>query len=178
MKFQPGKIIEVFTAKNGEKVYLRYPRWEDWKQLLRFINSLIEEKAKISKIKRVRKKEEIEYIKKVLEECEKDERVQILAEINKKIVGSCEIKKSKSEVNQHIGNLGVSVLKGYRGIGIGKKLLQTCMEKAKEIGIEIVTLDVYADNERAIKIYKKLGFKEFGRLKRGIKREGKYIDNI
>jgi len=65
------------------------------------------------------------------------------------------LKKSKSEVNQHIGNLTVSVLKGYRGIGIGKKLLQTCMEKAKEIGIEIVTLDVYADNERAIKIYKK-----------------------
>lgn len=29
-----------------------------------------------------------------------------------------------------------------------------------------------------LKYIKKLGFKEFGRLKRGIKREDKYIDNI
>jgi len=45
------------------------------------------------KVQCLRKKEEIKYIKKVLEECEKGERVQILAEVNKKIVGSCEIEK-------------------------------------------------------------------------------------
>jgi len=41
---------------------------------------------------------------------------------------------------------------------------------------EIVRLGVFADNTRAIELYRRLGFIPYGRLPRGIRRGDHYID--
>ena len=52
------------------------------------------------------------------------------------------------------------VAKEYQGKGFGKKLLQTTLESFKNKNLKKACLWVGEKNERAIKLYKKFGFKE------------------
>ena len=59
----------------------------------------------------------------------------------------------------------MSISKNYRGIGIGKALLKALLDWAKENPlIEKVSLGVLSTNQRAISLYKQMGFLEEGRL--------------
>lgn len=58
----------------------------------------------------------------------------------------------------------VFVLPEYRGKGIGKALMLKLLEYGKERGLKEAELWVGEKNERAIKFYKKLGFKEDGKV--------------
>ncbi len=42
----------------------------------------------------------------------------------------------------------------------------------------MIILNVYGKNLKAQNLYKKIGFKECGRLKKGLLYKGKYIDDI
>ena len=70
---------------------------------------------------------------------------------------------------KHRAEFGISVLKRYWGLGVGKALGEACIECAKDAGYEQVELSVVADNERAFALYQKLGFTEYGRNPRGFK---------
>jgi RimJ/RimL family protein N-acetyltransferase len=44
--------------------------------------------------------------------------------------------------------------------------------------LKLLTLSVYATNERAKHVYQKLGFVETGRIPKKFFKEGKYVDEI
>lgn len=69
----------------------------------------------------------------------------------------------------HITNIAVHP--DYRGRKIGEKLVEALLETAKESNASRATLEVRASNNAALKLYKKLGFKEGGR------RKGYYDEN-
>ncbi len=52
----------------------------------------------------------------------------------------------------------VIIDKREQGKGYGKALMKDIEKKAKEQGFDEITLDVSAENERAVKFYEKLGF--------------------
>lgn len=47
-----------------------------------------------------------------------------------------------------------------RGEGIGERLLQATLERAKHAGVKVVFLETESDNPRSRKLYSKLGFEE------------------
>ncbi len=47
----------------------------------------------------------------------------------------------------------------YRGLGIGKQLLQKGIADGRAVGFKHFRLDVQSDNEPALRLYKNLGFK-------------------
>lgn len=47
-----------------------------------------------------------------------------------------------------------------RGEGIGERLLQATLERAKQVGVKVVFLETESDNPRSRKLYSKLGFEE------------------
>lgn len=66
----------------------------------------------------------------------------------------------------------------YRGKGAGSKLLEALIDLAKvKFKIEILHLEVYEGNP-AIRLYERLGFKEYGRQRHFIKDEGRYLTKI
>ena len=66
----------------------------------------------------------------------------------------------------------------HRNLGIGKALIEHFEKVAKdEFHIEIMHLEVY-ENNPAIHLYQRLGYKEYGRHPRFIKENGKYICKI
>lgn len=82
--------------------------------------------------------------------------------------------------NCHTGEFGVSVHPDYQNSGIGKELIRTLLNWAKENDrIEKVFLNVFATNTNAIELYRKLGFIEEARHIKIIKQtNGENIDNI
>ena len=106
-------------------------------------------------------------------------KIILLAETDNRIIGSITLEAGIFRRTAHRGGLGIGVAEEYRGRGIGEALIQTLLDwAARTTSIEKVTLDVFADNTRAIGLYKKLGFIEEGRRIRDIKRGDEYVDTI
>ena len=79
----------------------------------------------------------------------------------------------------HQTEFGIIVDPKYRHRGIGSFLLSSVMTLAKKhFHIELIHLQVYQDNP-AICLYERFGFKEFGRQTRWIKEDdGRYVGRI
>lgn len=76
-----------------------------------------------------------------------------------KIIGCTSFNGNTARKMKHCGTIGISVLKEYWGRGIATALLEKLISWAKEKGIKKINLDVFENNEGAIKLYKKFGFK-------------------
>lgn len=90
-----------------------------------------------------------------------------------KLVGWCDISSLDRPVFAHIGSLGMGVLAPYRSQGIGKALIATALQKAREKGLTRIELTVREHNKRAIALYKQFGF-----IVEGIHRNGVCIDGV
>ncbi len=102
---------------------------------------------------------------------------QLVAEEAGRIVGWCDIRGGPAAFGRaHVGQLGMGVLAGHRGRGIGRLLLQATVERARELGLEKVELEVFASNAPAIGLYRSFGFLEEGRRRRGRLVDGAYDD--
>ena len=175
--FKQG-IVEKFKI-NDKKVVFRYPiAKENIADLLALINSLIEERAMISLQKKVTPNEEKAWLINNLKEIKKKEKVLFLVEVDGKIMGNAEVKTGK-DATKHVGNLGILLRKEIRGQGIGKKLLKTIIREAeKALKVKIITLSVFSTNKVAKGVYRKVGFKEVGKIKKGINHYGKFLDDV
>jgi putative acetyltransferase len=79
---------------------------------------------------------------------------------------------------RHQTEFGVIVDAEYRNKKIGSFLLSSIMRLAKNhFHIELIHLQVYQDNP-AIKLYEKFGFREFGRQTHWIKDTDRYVGRI
>ncbi|MBK5564878.1 GNAT family N-acetyltransferase [Ensifer sp. SSB1] len=72
-----------------------------------------------------------------------------------------------------MGLLGI-----YRGKGIGSRLLQLAMQRARERGLERIELSVLHENAAARALYAQFGFQIEGRRVRDWKHDGVYQDSI
>ena len=102
------------------------------------------------------------------EKTESSNEIEILAIIDGKVVGTAGIEAIGRKYKvKHRAEMGISILKEYWGLGLGKALSEACIHCAKEAGYTQLELNVVAENEVAISLYKSLGFTEFGRNPKG-----------
>ena len=96
--------------------------------------------------------------------------IEIIAIIDGKIAGTAGIEAVGEKYKvKHRAEFGISILKTYWGLGLGKALATACIQCAKDDGYEQLELDVVSENERALSLYQSLGFVEFGRNPKGFK---------
>ncbi|MGR3763005.1 N-acetyltransferase family protein [Rossellomorea sp. NS-SX7] len=89
----------------------------------------------------------------------------LVAEADGEVVGFSRCEGNSLKRTSHRVEFGVGVLKEFWGHGIGKNLLQESIEWADSNQIRKITLSVLETNEKAIQLYKKLGFEVEGILK-------------
>ena len=76
-------------------------------------------------------------------------------------------------------SLGMAILDGYRSMGIGTRLLERGVAWARQVGAHKITLETWPHNERAIGLYRKMGFVDEGRLlKHYRRRNGELWDAV
>lgn len=94
----------------------------------------------------------------------------LLAVVDGAIVGTAGIEAVGRKYKvRHRAEFGISVDREYWGLGIGRALMDACIECAKKAGYIQLELDVVADNDRAIAMYKGAGFMEYGRNPKGFR---------
>ncbi|MBS4197083.1 GNAT family N-acetyltransferase [Lederbergia citri] len=104
----------------------------------------------------------------------------LVAEVNSKIIGILSFHLSPLKRLSHQGIFGMSVQEEFANNGIGSSLIRELLAWAKtDQRVEKISLEVFSNNERAIHLYKKLGFTEEGRFKKQVKLDvNEYLDDI
>ena len=97
-----------------------------------------------------------------------DNEVELVAVLGGRIVGSTGITALGGRRKVvHRARFGISILKEYWGLGIGRALMEACIDCARRAGYTQLELEVVADNQRAVSLYRRAGFEEYGRNPRG-----------
>lgn len=177
---KPGTIVYQGKSKSGKDLIFRYPINEDLLLLRSYINTLSREKTFIIfQGEQVSLKEEKKYLDSQLKAITEDKAVQLLAFSQGQLVGNTQINLQTRAI-KHIGVFGISLAKEFRGEGIGTLLMKKLIKEAKQHlkGLKIVTLELFGNNEIAGKLYKKMGFIEFGNLPKGIIYRGTPVDHV
>jgi len=94
------------------------------------------------------------------------------------VVGSLAIEAMQRWRRRHVGVIGMSVHRDWRGRGVGSALMAAAVELAHGwLGLTRLELTVFADNAAAIALYRKFGFAIEGTMRGYALRDGRYADS-
>jgi len=78
---------------------------------------------------------------------------------------------------RHVGQIGMAIRDDWQGKGAGTALMQAAIDLAdKWLNLSRLELEVYTDNEPAIRLYKKFGFVTEGTQHQFAYRDGQFVD--
>ena len=175
-----GKIVFQRNIQTHQEIIIRYPTKEDLNSMWKYINTLSQERTFIRfQGEQVSKEEEEKYLNSLLEKITKKQAVQLLVICEGEIIGISDV-EMKDKTEKHLGIFGITIAKDFRGKGIGSKLMGMVINEAETnlSVLEIMILDVFANNDLAKEMYKKFGFVEYGVLPNGIKLENGHVDRV
>jgi RimJ/RimL family protein N-acetyltransferase len=172
------KVIEIET---GETVILRHVKKSDIDGIWKNFNEVLEEGTYLPVFTPV--KTEIEK-NSWYDNIKREHEICIVAEITDikppyNIIGQCEISNLEWEAATHVGSLGIIVSEKYRDLGIGKYLIDMAIREAKKLNNkEKIILSCFSNNDRALYLYEKMGFRTVGVRKKQFYMDGVYYDEV
>ena len=97
---------------------------------------------------------------------------------DKKFIGAGSLIFKRTGITKHVGEIQkVMVDVDFRGRGIAKEIMEKLIDKAKEIGLESIILDVRETQITAINLYKSFGFHIVGKFENYVKVKGGCYDD-
>ena len=151
LSLKEGTLIRRFRARDDREVSLRAPKWSDLDDMLELVNSLVEEGADIGTTEKLSRDDEVDWLAKHLSDVEKDKKVTIVAEVDGKFIGQIEV-RPMSGSSRHVGFLVIAISDGYRNISIGTEMMKEAEIQSRRLGLKLITLEVFATNQRAIRL--------------------------
>ena len=102
----------------------------------------------------------------------------LVAEVDGEVVGQLTLHSNPTRPRRaHAGALGMAVRDDWHGRGVGTALMAACLDLADNwLNLTRVQLEVYTDNEPAIRLYTKFGFEIEGTMRRYAYRNGEWVD--
>ena len=174
MLFEETRIKD----KLGRTIVLRNARPEDSADLIKYLKTTSAETPYL-----IRDPEEITITEEkernfIQAKIDAERELMLVAFIDGKHIGNCSLMSiAPYRRYSHRCDVAIALYKEYCGCGIGKTMLQTVLDVAKNIGYEQAELEVMAENKNAIAMYEKLGFQKFGTLPDNMKyADGSYLD--
>ncbi len=162
------KYEEILNLKNGNTALIRNGNETDGSAVFEIFNLTHSETDFLLSYQEentLTAEKEAAFLK---EKAVSSNEVELVAIINGRIVGLAGIEAVGNKYKvKHRAVFGISVLKEFWELGVGKALTLACIKCAKDAGYSQLELNVVADNERALSLYRKLGFVEFGRNPKG-----------
>jgi len=102
--------------------------------------------------------------------------LSIVAELDGRLVGYASLSPHRGR-RSHAAGIGVGVHDDYQGRGTGTALLGALTDAADNwLALKRLELNVYVDNEPAIRLYEKFGFEREGISRAFAFRAGRYVD--
>ncbi|MFW9995222.1 MAG: GNAT family N-acetyltransferase [Candidatus Odinarchaeota archaeon] len=101
-----------------------------------------------------------------------------LAVSSDQIVGHLQVHRFTDVRRSHVCEFFIYIHQDYHDLGIGKTMIMQMIERARKKKVKKIKLACFADNERAINVYKKMGFQIEARLEKEFFRKGEYLDKL
>ena len=184
-KVEKAKFCLAYNSyylKDGQKVIIRPAQAQDSQVMLDYARAIFEEdEFFVTTLDDVSDELNLEKSRERIQKFQgKAGNILLVAEVNGDIIGQIHINNGPRKRIRHVGQIALSILKQYRGIGLGTVLFNCIIDWAKQDElIEKLALGVFANNHRAIGLYKKMGFVEEGRRPREFKiAPNQYLDNL
>lgn len=106
------------------------------------------------------------------------ERELFAARLDNVIAGSAQLLRPgrNNEAGAHMGTLTTFFLAPWaRGYGLARRLVEAVEARARELGFEVMNLDVRESQERAIQVYEQLGYVRWGSHPHYARVDGKWV---
>ena len=162
---------------DGRELLLRCPAQEDAAMLIDYLKTTCGETPYLSKEPEevlLTLEEEKEFIRRI--NVSKNS-LMLLAFLDGQFIGNGSFLGKDLKREQHRATLGIALFQKYTGMGIGGILIKRLCEIAKEWGFEQMELQVIAKNERAVHLYRTIGFQIYGTFPDSAKyKDGTYAD--
>jgi Sortase and related acyltransferases len=103
-----------------------------------------------------------------------------VAEIDREIAGvqSIDLFSSLAGSTSHVATMGTWLRGDVRGRGIGRLLATESFIFAKSNGYTKIVIQVLADNERALRFYRGLGFSNIGVARKHVRLADRFHDEV
>ena len=103
----------------------------------------------------------------------------LVAVVNGGVVGMLSVHTFPNRPRRrHAGAIGISVHDEWQGKGVGTALMRAGLDLADNwLNLTRLELEVYTDNESAIRLYERFGFEREGTLRQHAFRDGRYVDS-
>ncbi|MGG1614651.1 GNAT family N-acetyltransferase [Paenibacillus sp. FSL K6-2441] len=100
----------------------------------------------------------------------------LVAEDQGQLVGYLAVFGGQANRTKHVGYIVVGITQAYSGKGIGTRLFQAAEAWRAQTELTKFELTVMLPNERAVALYKKMGFEVEGVKRNSIRVDGNYVD--
>ncbi|SMO82599.1 GNAT family N-acetyltransferase [Melghirimyces algeriensis] len=177
LKQMASKHLEKNNYRvKGHQVIIRQAVPEDAEELRKRFARVVQEEVYLDEtpddLPDIREK------RREIKEIRDSEGMYAVVKVDGKIAGSAQLKRGSKGISHHTAQFRTWLTPGYRGMGLGKKLMEYTINWAKKHGIEKINLDVWDTNDRAIRLYRKYGFRVEGCRRRQAIFDGKYVDEV
>jgi L-phenylalanine/L-methionine N-acetyltransferase len=104
---------------------------------------------------------------------------RLVAVVGSQVVGTIDVHTFPDKPRRrHVGAIGMAVHDEWQSKGIGTALMRAALDLAdKWLNLTRVELEVYTDNDAAIRLYERFGFEREGTLRQHAFRDGRYVDS-
>ncbi len=103
----------------------------------------------------------------------------IVAEAGGEVVGWGSLNPfNPRKAYDYVADFSVYIERGWRGRGIGKRILARLIELARELGYHKLVLSAFPTNAGGMALYQKFGFRTVGIYKEQGKLDGRWVDTI
>jgi len=169
----PMRAEEV-TLKDGRRVVIRPSRLRDADSLLRNVNLIGREEIYIMVDRVPNLDEERQW----LGTFDGVRTVLLVADADGEAIGSADCHGGTYAKTHHVGGIGIAIRDGWRGVGLGRILMERILEWMRARGFKKAELAVFATNGRARRLYESLGFQEEGVRRRHVRIRDEYDDEV
>ncbi len=170
---------KTLTLRDGARVHLRSPTEDDAPRLLAYIDAVRHETTGIlfaPEDELPSLKWERQWIRGNREKAG----IQIMAEDEAgDMIALCSAGCDARHRIRHRADIGISVRAAWCDRGLGTLLMKELVAWGRaEPGVEVLSLGVYADNPRALRVYEKVGFTHDGERRWHVKRDGQFVNEV
>jgi len=169
----PMRAEEV-TLKDGRRVVIRPSRLRDADSLLRNVNLIGREEIYIMVDRVPNLDEERQW----LGTFDGVRTILLVADADGEAIGSADCHGGTYAKTHHVGGIGIAIRDGWRGVGLGRILMERILEWMRARGFKKAELAVFATNGRARRLYESLGFQEEGVRRRHVRIRDEYDDEV
>ena len=171
-----GGNMKYYKKFIGDRLYLSPMNPNDVEKYVEWISSPIVSDGMGNTSNILTESLDKEFIEKALKNGDKCFAIILLK--NDELIGNCSIYREND--NARVAELGIFIGdEKFRNNGYGQESLNLLLDYGfNYLNLNSVYLNVFSFNDVAINCYKKIGFKEAGRLRENYFLNGKYYDVI